>query len=126
MPISILGQNIKKIREEKGISAYKLSKIAGVGISTISEIENGKRQSLNSSTIEKVANALNVSVDDLLLTEDNKEYPAIDIFQTINTILTSDELLLDDIPLSKTEKSQIKKGINALFDIIRIQRGDEI
>lgn len=124
MNISILGQNIKRIREEKGISAYKLSKLAGVGVATIAEIESGKRQSLNTSTIEKVANALSVTVDELLATENNKEYIVTDIYQTLNLILTSDELTLDDIPMTEIEKQQFKIGINALIDIIRIQRNE--
>ncbi|ABS40442.1 MULTISPECIES: helix-turn-helix domain-containing protein [Clostridium] len=120
--ISILGQNIKKIRTEKGLSAYKLSKLARVGTTTISEIENGKRQSLNSTTIEKIANALNISTDRLMDVEENKEYIVTDIEQTIKLILTSDELVLDDIKLSDTEKLQIESVLNATFAMIRSQR----
>ncbi|MHB8035802.1 transcriptional regulator [Clostridium botulinum] len=120
--ISILGQNIKKIRTEKGLSAYKLSKLAKVGTTTISEIENGKRQSLNSTTIEKIANALNISTDKLMDVEENKEYIVTDIDQTIKLILTSDELVLDDIKLSNTEKLQIESALNAAFAMIRDQR----
>ncbi|WP_045905935.1 helix-turn-helix domain-containing protein [Clostridium botulinum] len=120
--ISILGQNIKKIRTEKGLSAYKLSKLAKVGTTTISEIENGKRQSLNSTTIEKIANALNISTDKLMDVEENKEYVVTDIEQTIKLVLSSDELVLDDIKLNETEKLQIESALNATFAIIRNQR----
>ncbi|MBY6879691.1 XRE family transcriptional regulator [Clostridium botulinum] len=120
--ISILGQNIKKIRTEKGLSAYKLSKLARVGTTTISEIENGKRQSLNSTTIEKIANALNISTDRLMDVEENKEYIVTDIEQTIKLVLTSDELVFDDIKLSDTEKLQIESALNATFAMIRSQR----
>ncbi|EJO5349354.1 helix-turn-helix transcriptional regulator [Clostridium botulinum] len=120
--ISILGQNIKKIRTEKGLSAYKLSKLAKVGTTTISEIESGKRQSLNSTTIEKIANALNISTDKLMDVEENKEYIVTDIEQTIKLILTSDELVLDDINLSDNEKLQIESALNATFAMIRNQR----
>ncbi|MHB9947020.1 XRE family transcriptional regulator [Clostridium botulinum] len=122
MSISILGLNIKRIREEKGISAYRLAKNAGVGVSTISQIETGKRQSLNSTTIEKIANALNTSTDTLMDIEENKEYVVTDIEQTVNLILTSDELVLDDIKLSTTEKLQIESALNATFAMIRNQR----
>ncbi|HIG0358917.1 TPA: helix-turn-helix domain-containing protein [Clostridium sporogenes] len=122
MSISILGLNIKRIREEKGISAYRLAKNAGVGVSTISQIETGKRQSLNSTTIEKIANALNISADTLMDIEENKEYVVTDMEQTINLILTSDELVLDDIKLSDTEKLQIESALNATFAMIRNQR----
>lgn len=122
MSISILGINIKKIREAKGISAYKLSKDANVGGATISEIERGIRQSLNTNTIEKIASTLGVKTDDLLATEDNKEYIVSDIMQTIDVILTSDELLLDDKEMNKTEKEQFKIGVMAILDMIRLQR----
>lgn len=120
--ISILGQNIKKIRTEQGLSAYKLSKIAKVGTTTISEIENGKRQSLNSTTIEKIATALNITTDKLMNIEENKEYIVTDIEQTFKIILSSDELILDDIELSNNEKLQIESALNATFAVIRSQR----
>lgn len=122
MSISILGINIKKIRESKGISAYKLCKLANVGGATISEIESGKRQSLNTNTIEKIASALEVKTDDLFTAEDNKEYIVSDIIQTIGVILTSDELLLDDKEMTETEKEQFKIGTKAILDMIRLQR----
>ncbi|MCW6059733.1 helix-turn-helix transcriptional regulator [Clostridium sporogenes] len=122
MSISILGLNIKRIREEKGISAYRLAKDANVGVSTISQIETGKRQSLNSKTAEKIATTLGVSVDELMTTESDVEYVVTDIEQTIKLILSSDELVLDDIKLNETEKLQIESALNATFAMIRDQR----
>ncbi|MBO0572788.1 helix-turn-helix transcriptional regulator [Clostridium botulinum] len=122
MSISILGLNIKRIREEKGISAYRLAKDANVGVSTISQIETGKRQSLNSKTAEKIATTLGVSVDELMTTETDVEYVVTDIEQTIKLILSSDELVLDDIELNGTEKLQIESALNATFAMIRSQR----
>ena len=122
MSASILGLNIKRIREEKGISAYRLAKDANVGVSTISQIETGKRQSLNSNTAEKIATTLGVSVDDLMATETNVEYVVTDVEQAIKLILSSDELLLDDIELNEIEKLQIESGLNATFALVRSQR----
>lgn len=122
MSASILGLNIKRIREEKGISAYRLAKDAGVGVSTISQIETGKRQSLNSNTAEKIATTLGVSVDELMATETNVEYVVTDVEQAIKLILSSDELLLDDIELNEIEKLQIESGLNATFALVRSQR----
>ncbi|HBJ2613297.1 TPA: helix-turn-helix transcriptional regulator [Clostridium botulinum] len=122
MSISILGLNIKRIREEKGISAYRLAKDANVGVSTISQIETGKRQSLNSKTAEKIATTLGISVDELMTTESDVEYVVTDIEQTIKLILSSDELVLDDIKLNETEKLQIESALNATFAMIRDQR----
>lgn len=54
--------------------------------------------------------------------EENKEYIVTDIEQTFKVILSSDELLLDDIELSNNEKLQIESALNATFAMIRSQR----
>ncbi|ARC85671.1 helix-turn-helix family protein [Clostridium argentinense CDC 2741] len=120
--ISILGLNIKRIREDKKISAYRLAKDANVGAATISQIESGKRQSLNSATVEKIANTLGVSSDELLATENNVEYIVTDVEQTISLILTSDELVLDDIEMTKDEKNQLRMAVDIALNSIRSQR----
>ncbi len=122
MSISILGINIKKIRETKGISGYRLAKEANVGNTTISEIESGKRQSLNANTIEKIASALNVTMNDLMATENNTEYVVTDIEQTMNLVLSSEELVLDDVEITQEEKSQIKMAVDIALSTIRKAR----
>lgn len=122
MNVSILGINIKKIREEKGLSAYKLSKLAKVGGATISEIESGVRQSLNSSTVEKIANVLGVTTDSLYTTENDVEYIVTDIEETLRVILSSEELTLDNIEMTDNEKEQFMVGAKSLLDIIKLQR----
>lgn len=122
MSISILGMNIKRIREEKGISAYKLAKEANISSATISQIESGNRQSLNSNTVEKIANVLGVGVDELFSTESNKEYIVTDIEQAMRFMLSSDELVLDDNELTEMEKEQIQSALDITFRSIRKQR----
>lgn len=122
MSISILGMNIKRIREEKGISAYKLAKEANISSATVSQIESGNRQSLNSNTVEKIANVLGVGVDELFSTELNKEYIVTDIEQAMRFMLSSDELVLDDNELTEMEKEQIQSALDITFRSIRKQR----
>lgn len=122
MDISILGSNIRKLRDEKKLSAYKLAKLASVGAATISEIESGVRQSLNSSTIEKIALALEVKTDDLFAMENDTEYIVNDIDDTIEVIMASDELTLDDSPLTIVEKKQLKLLLKNAIEVIRLQR----
>lgn len=59
-----IGARIKKIRSQKELSTYELSKLVGVSQSTISKLENGKRKADN-IIIEKLAEALGVSPDRL-------------------------------------------------------------
>ena len=106
--VSLLGENIKKERLKAGLSMEKLSKAANVGISTISEIENGKRQSLRSETIEKIATSLNVSVNILFGIRDVEEgsYIVSDLLDIINIILNDDEISIDGKVMTKNEKSE--------------------
>ena len=60
-----LGKNLKRIRTEKGITQGDIVRILGVSRSFVSNIENGKTNP-TLSTISKIANALDVSSDELL------------------------------------------------------------
>ena len=60
-----VGQNIKHIREAKGMSQKKLGEILGVSQQMIGQYENSNN-SLKLSTLEKISAALNVSLTDLI------------------------------------------------------------
>lgn len=64
----MLGENIKKIRKKKGISQDKLSKLADVTHTTLAKIESGVNHNPTIKTLQKIAKALNVKIDDLLKT----------------------------------------------------------
>ncbi len=59
------GENMKKIRLEKDMSQGDICRVLGLDRAYISNVENGK-QNLTISTMEKIAKALSVSVDQLL------------------------------------------------------------
>jgi transcriptional regulator with XRE-family HTH domain len=60
-----LGENLKKIRTKKDITQTQLAEILGVDKSFVSNIENGKTNP-TLSTITNLAQALNVSTNELL------------------------------------------------------------
>ncbi|MDU4326726.1 MAG: helix-turn-helix transcriptional regulator [Clostridium celatum] len=122
MNISIVGQNIKRIRESRGLSAYKLAKLAQVGNTTISEIESGKRQNIKSDTLDKIAAALNVTTDDLLKVENSEEYIVQDIEDALDFLLSSDELTLKGENLTLAEKDLLMVTINEKIDEIIMLR----
>ena len=64
--ISTIAKNIKKRRKKKGLSQDKLSRLADVSHATIIKIESGGIQSPTIDTVQKIAKALNVSVDNLI------------------------------------------------------------
>ncbi|MDC4243523.1 helix-turn-helix transcriptional regulator [Clostridium perfringens] len=113
-----MGKNIKRLREYKNMSQADLVRKAGVGKATINEIENGKRKSLNSNTINKISIALNVPVEELFIDENKTEYSITDIREAFNLILSSDELTLNNKELSYNEKSLIEDTINDVLDFI--------
>jgi transcriptional regulator with XRE-family HTH domain len=61
-----LAINIRKLRREKGLSQDKLSKLADVAFHTISKIEAGDTPNPTIETLVKIADALEVTVNDLL------------------------------------------------------------
>ncbi len=49
---------LKEIREKKGLSQEQLAEISGISRTTISDLENEKKQVTTNITLEKLANAL--------------------------------------------------------------------
>ena len=81
----IMGKNIRERREGCGLSQSQLGKAIGITQSYISTIENGSGRIVNCVKLYSIAQALDVSMDDLmgrqrscpqkytLLNEDNQE-----------------------------------------------------
>jgi len=61
-----IGKNIKKLRQAMDLSQDKLSKIADVSYNSIIKLETGGITNPTIETLQKIAVALKVSVDDLL------------------------------------------------------------
>jgi len=60
-----LGENLKRIRTEKGISQGDIARALEMDKSFVSNIENGKTNP-TLATIAKLAKAIRVSIDELL------------------------------------------------------------
>ena len=63
---SNIAKNIKKLRQKKGISQDRLSKLADLSLNTIVNVEVGNNPNPTIETIEKIAKAFGVSIDELL------------------------------------------------------------
>ena len=61
-----LANNIKRLREAKGLSQEKLARLADVANNTLIKMESGENKNPTLETLKKVAKALEVSVDDLI------------------------------------------------------------
>jgi len=60
-----VGLNIRKIREDKGLSQEKLAALADLHRTYIGQIERGEKN-IGLRNLEKIAKALNVNIKDLL------------------------------------------------------------
>lgn len=64
--IPLIGKRIKRFRKKLSISQDRLSKLADVSHNTIIKIESGGIKNPTIKTIQKIAKALDVSLDELL------------------------------------------------------------
>ncbi len=64
--MSTIGKNIKSLRQEKGISQDKLSKLADISLNTVVKLELDQSPNPTLETIQKLAKAFDVSIDDLV------------------------------------------------------------
>jgi transcriptional regulator with XRE-family HTH domain len=61
------GEKLKEIRRLKGITQREVATKVGVDFSYISKVENDRLPPPSSETIERICEALNVPVEDLLV-----------------------------------------------------------
>jgi len=60
-----VGFNIRRIREERGLSQEKLAALADLHRAYVGQIERGEKN-IGLKNLEKIAKALNVKIKDLL------------------------------------------------------------
>ena len=63
---SKIAKNIKNIRQEKGISQDRLSKLADLSLNTVVTVESDANPNPTIETLSKIAKALGVRVEDLI------------------------------------------------------------
>ena len=62
-------QRILELCEERGISVNKLSTISGVTQSTVNNIISGRNRSATVSTVKKLCDGLEISIEDFFRSE---------------------------------------------------------
>lgn len=60
---------IKKIREEKGLTLLKLSNLSGVSVGYLCHLEKGSRNNPSIEVMERVSKALNKSIAEIFFVE---------------------------------------------------------
>lgn len=62
----MLAQNIKRLRKQLKLSQEELAKEAEITYSTLIKIESGANRNPTLNTLKKIANALRISLDELI------------------------------------------------------------
>lgn len=62
----MLAQTIRKLRLKKGLSQEKLARLADISNATLVKIESGVAKEPTITTVVKIADALEVSIDALV------------------------------------------------------------
>ena len=96
--MSNIGEILRNNRESNNLTLKQLAEISGVGPSTISDIENGKAKHPRMDTLEKLASALQISVNVFFNTQTNVD-------QKLNN--------KNSIVLNKKDRKDIEKKVEA-------------
>lgn len=62
----MLAENIKRSRKRKGLTQEKLARLADISNNTLVKIEMGMAKEPTITTIQKLADALGISIDELV------------------------------------------------------------
>jgi len=62
----MLADNIKRIRKKRGFTQEKLARLANISNNTLVKIEMGMAKEPTITTIQKLADALDISIDELV------------------------------------------------------------
>lgn len=137
---NVFGEYLRKVRQEKNFSINGLAKKSGISNAQISRIESGARGVPKPETIEKLANALNVSYvemmvvagywdeEDLLEPLDknklnkNKRTPSQNEKEFLKKLELSDDKLLEEFELTldgETISEEEAKGVIAYLRSLR-------
>ena len=106
--MSIFAQNLRRLRQEKGLTQKQLAKLANISHQSISYYENGERP-VNSDSLIAIAKCLGVSTDYLL---------GISKVSSLDTDMQAvcDYIGLDDVGVGIIENAATK-GKNVLLMI---------
>lgn len=61
-----IGDNMRRIAEEKNMSIYQVMKKSKVSMAYVYDLANNKQKNPSIAILKKIANALEVSIEDLV------------------------------------------------------------
>lgn len=87
-------EKLKKLREDRGLTQYELAEIAEISVVTLNKIESSDSAKPFAKTLNKIARALGVGIDELSESE-RKSSP--DVFSEINAAICSRAKVIADL-----------------------------
>ena len=87
-------EKLKKLRENRGLTQYELAEIAEISVVTLNKIESSDSAKPFAKTLNKIARALGVGIDELSESE-RKSSP--DVFSEINAAICSRAKVIADL-----------------------------
>ena len=97
-------KRIREIRKKKGISSDKLGEMIGMSGAAIRNIEAGRRK-IKVETLEKIAQALGVSVAELLSTPEEKKSKLEEVEEITDVVLLP---VVSDVPAGGLESGDVE------------------
>ena len=118
--MSTLGKNIAYYRRIQGLNQKELSKKIGISRSFMSQIENDISNP-SEDNLKKIAEVLNVSIDDLATKKHIDNDMSVDIIKLLTELTKIDEV--EWLFFGWTEKDEIEKELTYINNIAIIDNG---
>ncbi len=122
-----IGEKIKKMRKQRGLTQKQLAKDAGIAVISLQQYELGKREP-TTKQIVKISNAFNVPID-FFITDWESELYNKDMWRTTKDErkeIAEEKYLLQDYHfLNKIGKAEARKRVQELTEIKRYTEKEE-
>ena len=105
-----VGEIIKAKREEMDISLVDFAKQVGISPGYLSQLENGRKTNPNLELIMRIADELDIDLEELLGIEQDNESPAAKVPSLLRLVIAKDR------NMKVLEDREIQKKIGSLLD----------
>jgi len=127
-----LYDRIVELCKAKGVTGSRMCLDLGLSKSTLSDIKSGRKKGISTSTAQKMAAYLDVSVDYLLGEEEQKEKTPIltakderDIAKTLESVMAdlehSGDLMFDGNPMSAEARESIRSALKLGLEAAKLK-----
>lgn len=112
MPYS---ENLKRIKEEKGLTCAEISKLANLPLSTVTRVFNDKTSGASFETMDRISIGLGVSLDEIAGRKPSNDQPLttpiVDTFNSYSELLAEKDdrikELIEDKRVIRNEKYKV-------------------